>query len=255
MAKVYDGFADFYSKGPYTAFSRRVAELLPPVLERFGVKPKRVLDLACGEGTFAVIMAERGLRATGVDASPRMLHHARQRAHAAGVEVTFLEQDIRALDLADSFDLVTCWYDSLNYVLDYDDLVRVFSHVRRVLHPQGLFIFDMNTLRGLARWREHGTYVQQDKDTLFEVHRADYDYENNIAALKITGFVREGELWRRVDEEHRERGYPLGRIREALGHAGLDELACWANLGEMTEPKPDSVRVFFVTRPKAASTD
>ncbi len=150
MAKVYDGFAHFYAKGPYTAFSRRVAELLPPILGRFGVKPKTVLDLACGEGTFAVLMAEQGLRVTGVDASPRMLHFARQRARDAGVEVTFLEQDIRSLDLADTFDLVTCWYDSLNYLLDYDDLVRVFSHVRSALNPQGLFVFDMNTICGLA---------------------------------------------------------------------------------------------------------
>lgn len=251
MAKVYNGFAGFYVKGPYTAFSRRVAELLPLVLERFGAKPKSVLDLACGEGTFAVLMAAQGLRVTGIDASPRMLRFARRKARDAVVEVTFLEQDMRSLDLADTFDLVTCWYDSLNYVLDYNDLVRVFSHVRRVLNPQGLFIFDMNTICGLARWREHGAQVQQDEDTLFEVHRAKYDYDRSIATLRITGFVREGTLWRRIDEEHQERGYPLEKIREALGHAGLGELVCWADLGEMTEPKPDSGRVFLVTRAKA----
>lgn len=90
--------------------------------------------------------------------------------------------------------------------------------------------------------------MQQDTPELFEVHRPSYDYERNIATVRITGFVREGELWRRIDEEHRERGYTLEQIREALERAGLRELACWGNLKEMSEPQPDSGRVFFIAR-------
>lgn len=67
---IYQAFAEFYTKGPYPNFSRRVAELLPSVLERFGAKPRAILDLACGEGTFAVLMAQKGFQMTGVDASP-----------------------------------------------------------------------------------------------------------------------------------------------------------------------------------------
>lgn len=127
--KIYREFALFYARG-YQNLSRTIAEPLPQVLERFGLKPKRVLDLACGEGTFAVEIAKRGYQVTGVDLSPDMLRFAREKAKEAGVDVKFIEQDMRDLQLDEKFDLVTCWGDSLNYLLKYDDLVKTFRNVR-----------------------------------------------------------------------------------------------------------------------------
>ncbi|HAF70882.1 TPA: class I SAM-dependent methyltransferase, partial [Candidatus Acetothermia bacterium] len=122
-------------------------------------------------------------------------------------------------------------------------------NVARVLNPGGLFVFDMNTRYGLAvNWQRHPCIVEADKDDLFIVHRPSYDHERNIATLRITGFYREGDVWRRIDEEHKERGYTLEEIQQALKQAKLKELACWGNLWEMTAPKPDSGRVWFVAR-------
>ena len=242
---LYREFALLYTKGPYPEYSRRVAKLLPSILERFGVQPERVLDLACGEGTFAVEMARRGYRVTGVDLSPEMLRFAREKAKETGVEVRFIEQDMRDLKLDERFDLVTCWYGSLNYLLEYDELVRIFRNVAQALNPGELFIFDMNTRYGLAvNWQRHPCTIEVDRPDMLIIHRPSYDYERNIATLRITGFLREGERWRRIDEEHKERGCTLEEIREALQGAGLVELACWGNLREMSEPKPDSPRVF-----------
>lgn len=61
---IYERFAYFYVKGPYLQYSERIAEPLPAVLERFSVQPQTILDLACGEGTFAVGMAEKGFQVT-----------------------------------------------------------------------------------------------------------------------------------------------------------------------------------------------
>ena len=247
--RIYREFARFYARGPYPEYSRTMSQLLPRVLERFGAKPETVLDLACGEGTFAVELARRGYRVTGVDLSPEMLELAREKAREAGVTVEFLQQDMRSLDLPWRFDLVTCWYDSLNYLLEHEDLLKTFANVAEVLNPDGLFIFDMNTRYALSvGWQRHPAYVQQDTMDLFEVHRPSYDYERDIATLRITGFIKEEERWCRIDEEHRERDYTLVEIREALRQAELLELACWENLREMSEPKPDSYRVLFVAR-------
>jgi SAM-dependent methyltransferase len=247
--KIYGEFARFYARGPYPEYSRAMAELLPRVLERFGAKPRTVPDLAYGEGTFAVELARLGYRVTGVDLSPEMLELAREKAREAGVTVEFLRQDMRSLDLPEGFDLVTCWYDSLNYLLEHEDLLKTFANVAEVLNPGGLFIFDMNTRYGLAvGWQRHSAYVQQDTMDLFEVHRPSYDYERDIATLRIIGFIREGEIWRRFDETHRERAYTLAQIRGALERAGLVGAACWGSLREMTPPEPDSGRVWFVAQ-------
>jgi ubiquinone/menaquinone biosynthesis C-methylase UbiE len=246
---IYERFAYFYAKGPYLQFSERILELLPAVLARFDARPQTILDIACGEGTFAVAMAKKGLQVTGVDQSPQMLQFARERAERENVKVEFVLQDMRSLPFEERFDLVTCWFDSLNYLLELEDLEKTFAGVCRALKKAGLFIFDMNTIYGLAvDWQRYHCYVQQDTAELFEIHRPSYDLEKNIATMKITGFVKEGDGWTRMDEVHRERGYTLEDIRQCLKEVGFQELACWGNLVEMSEPKPDCARVWFAVQ-------
>jgi len=246
---IYEKFAYFYARGPYPQYSERMAELLPSLLERFGVKPQNILDLACGEGSFCVSMAKNGFQVTGIDLSPHLLQFAREKARKENVNVEFILQDIRTLPFNERYDVVTCWYDSLNYILELEDLEKVFAGVSRALKGGGIFIFDMNTIYGLAvHWQRHPCYVQQDTSELFEIHRTNYDFERNIATLRITGFMKKGKVWVRVEEEHKERGYSLSEIRQSLKKAGLQELACWGNLQKMNEPEPESGRVWFVTR-------
>lgn len=244
---MYNEFARFYARGDWPRYSAQMARILPIVLERFGLWPRKVLDLACGEGTFAIAMAKRGLQVTGVDLSPEMLSIARERAAKDGLEVKFLQQDMRLLSLRGRFDLVTCWFDSLNYLLRIDDLAQALAGVSRVLDKNSIFIFDVNTIRALAvEWIREPCYVHLDSQDLFLASVPQYDPATRIASLHITGFARENERWLRVDEVHKERGYTLKEIRRCLKRAGLRELACWASLDKMEKPGRSAVRVWFV---------
>jgi len=252
VLNIYREFAYIYMKGDYPRFSERMATLLPAILTKFGTEARTVLDLACGEGSFAVAMAGRGYAVTGVDNSADMLRLAREKAAEAGRRIEFIEQDMRVLSFEDRFDLATCWFDSLNYLLETDDILACYSCVHRALKPGGLFVFDMNTVYGLGvLWQKRPCEVCQDTDEFFEVHRKSYDYESNIAEMRITGFIRMNETWMRVDEEHRERGYTLGEIHSNLRSSGFEVLATWDNPEEMTEPKPGSGRVWVVARKPA----
>jgi SAM-dependent methyltransferase len=226
-----------------------MAWMLPAVLEHFGLWPRTILDLACGEGTFAVAMAKRGLRVTGVDQSPEMLDIARNRAANEGANTEFIQQDMRSLALRGRFDLVTCWFDSLNYLLEIDDLARTFAGVSCVLDKNGVFVFDMNTIRALAvEWVSEPCYLHLDSPDFFLASVPQYDPTTKIASLHITGFARENEGWLRVDEVHRERGYTLKEIRQCLKRGNLHEMACWASLDKMDRPKRNTLRVWFVAR-------
>ena len=176
-----------------------------------------------------------------------MLEIARQRAATEGVKVNFLKQDMRWLSPRGRFDPVTCWFDSLNYLLEVDDLARIFAGVSRVLDENGVFIFDVNTIRALAvEWIREPSYVHLNSGDSFLVSVPQYDAASKIASLHITGFVRENERWLRIDELHRERGYSLKEIRQCLKKADLRELACWASLDKMEKPKQNTARVWFV---------
>ena len=248
---IYDDFAYVYAKGRYPDFSLQMAEYLSPVLKQLGAKPRTMLDLACGEGAFAVATAEKGVEVTGIDCSPRMLEFAAERAQKAEVEVDFIQGDIRYLEFRDRFDLITCWFDSLNYLLDPEDLNKAFQAAAGALKPGGLFIFDMNTIYGLVvNWREFPCIVETDTPDIFETHRQEFDLERSIATMKITCFVRDAAGWRRIDEEHQERGYSQEEIRGFLDAAGFQILATWGNFREMTDAEPGSGRIWYVAKKK-----
>lgn len=245
---LYKGFAELYTKGPYH-FSERHVKYLPKVFSRFRIRPKKLLDLCCGDGRFAIAMARKGIDVTGVDASPHMLKYARQRARKARVNVQFDVQKMQHLNTHMRFDLVTCWFDSINYLLTKSDLDRTFRNVNRALDNGGVFIFDVNTIYGLSvNWQDNSPCVIQNTDRLFEVHICPLIFEKNIATLKIVGFIRRGRYWRRIEEIHQERGYRLNEIRKSFKRTYFKELACWESLKKMTKPKRNSGKVFFMLR-------
>lgn len=244
---VYYEFAEFYTHGPYTAFSQHMAERIPKLLERWEVEPEVILDVACGEGTFAVEMAKLGYQVVGVDRSPRMLRLAREKADAAGVEVDFRLRDMTRLIFEDSFDLATCWFDSLNYIWALSQLQDTFERVYRGLRPGGLFIFDMNTVYGLANnWADPPVTVQLDTDERMIIHQSSFDYEMNMAQCQITAFRRQDQTWTRIDETHVEKAYYLWEIRKALREAGFRIRGELGSLDTLAKVEKDDPRVWFV---------
>ncbi len=247
---VYDRFAAVYRRGPYLRFSERVAQDgLPGLLDSLDFHPKKILDVACGEGTFAVLMAEAGYDLTGVDQSPEMIRLARSRAKEAAVSVDFRAADMRSLSFQGEFDLVTCLFDSLNYLLAVKDLQEAFLSAYRALRPGGWYLFDMNTIYGLAvDWMRQKTYIQNENNDFIELHRQDFDYENLIATMEVMVFQRQGDLWERFVELHQERGYPLGDIQFLLTQAGFEVLEMYGRLSKRTAVTTTSPRVWFLAK-------
>jgi ubiquinone/menaquinone biosynthesis C-methylase UbiE len=247
---IYDAFAPYYASGGYTQYSQRMAEAFPTLLRHFNQTPETILDLACGEGTFAVSVAKAGYQVTGIDRSPAMLKLAKTKNKTEKVSVTWRQLEMQHLDYDNSFDIVTCWFDSLNYLLELDDLCATFTGVHNALRENGLFVFDMNTIYWLVTLAQrYAVTVERETSELFQVHRHSYDFDKNIATFNITAFVKDNDRWlRRVDEIHSERGYSLKEIQECLNEAGLQELARWGNLEDQSPLTKESRRVFFVTQ-------
>jgi len=245
---IYRQFAEAYAKAERGRFSLELVPWVTAVFERYGASPAALVDVACGAGEFAVAMARRGLSVTGVDQSPEMLALARQNAAANGVTVSLLEQDMRELRLPAPVDAATCLYDSLNYLVSEPELHRALAAVASTLRPGGLFLFDMNTLRGLAEHWGNRTWVIQDADDAFEADQSHFDYDTGIATLRVNAFLhrREG-LYERIEEVHRERGYPVPLIDEALATAGFEILGRWSSPA-FAEVTPDTGRVFYAAR-------
>lgn len=245
--KIYKDFVEVYRQGWYPNHSLDIATIFPCLLADLGIQPTSLVDIACGMGDFAIEMAKSGIECTGVDLSTQMLGMAKEKSRLENVAVTWLHQDMSKLKLKKTVDLATCWFDSLNYLLSYQELLYTFYNVNQALKDKGYFIFDMNTRFGLIEnWNRYPSYVPQDTSKCFEVHQPSFDYENNIASLKITAFVKEAEGWKRIQETHQERGYTLEEIRRVIQESGFLELHCFGNLIDRTPLQEDSGRVYFI---------
>jgi SAM-dependent methyltransferase len=108
-----------------------------------GLRGKQLLDAACGTGNSFEPMLRKGYEVTAFDLSPAMVAEARRRA--AG-QAQIVVADMRDVPWTSRFDLITCIDDAINYLLTRDDLISALSSMRKALRPDGLLIFDTNSL-------------------------------------------------------------------------------------------------------------
>lgn len=215
-AATYDEMAWFYEKywGDFhTGIFPAIEELL---LKR--IKPgSTVLDLCCGTGHLSRLLAASGLRVFGSDLSTGML----ELASSAVPEAAFFAADARALAVKASFDAVVSTFDSMNHVLEMDELVSVFKGVREALRVGGVFLFDILLEEAyLEDWNDSGFYLGHDNACLL---KGGYDRKRRLAHADITMF-RLLDCWTRSDVTVFEKYYPPVELMEALSMCGFSNI-------------------------------
>src|SRR5262245_20076689 len=131
-----------------------------------------LLDLACGHGRIANPLAERGVRVTGLDATPLFLELARRDAAERGVEVEYVEGDMRAIPWVERFDRMLCWFTSFGYFTDEENR-RVLAGVNSALTPDGPFLAELNHRDNLLGRYAEETVSERGEDRMTDRHRLD----------------------------------------------------------------------------------
>ena len=239
FAQVYDTFMD---NVPYEEWTDYYKE----ILREHGVMDGIVLDLGCGTGSMTELLAEQGYDMIGVDNSEEMLDLAMEKRAASGQDILYLLQDMRKFELYGTVRAVISACDSVNYLTEPGDLVKVFSLVNNYLDPGGLFLFDFNTE---YKYREllGDTTIAENREECSFIWENYYDLQERINEYDLTIFVREGELYRKFEETHFQRGYTVSEVADALREAGLELVALYDDFTR-EEPGEDSARVCVVAR-------
>ena len=242
FAEVYDRFMD---ETPYGEW----ADFVEETLKDAGIRDGLVLDLGCGTGSVTELLAKKGYDMIGVDLSDRMLDIAMEKRAASGLDILYLQQDMREFELYGTVRAVVSVCDSMNYILNEDELVQVFTLVNNYLDPGGIFLFDLKTEHYYKDLTGDAVYGQTEDD--MSMIWENYYYEDErINEYHVTMFLREEDgRYRKEEEMHYQRAYSVEEIISAMERAGLEFVAAYDN-GTTNPVNEDSVRIYIVGREK-----
>lgn len=242
---AYGALAASYDRLTNDVAYEAVVDFYFEILAREGLRPKTAVDLACGTGSVTLLLAQRGLRVTGVDMSEEMLCVASQKAQKLDNQPMFVCQKLQELRLPRGVDLAVCALDSLDYITDPADCKEAIRRVYKSLNPGGCFIFDVNTPEKLQAM--DGQVFLDEDDDVYCVWRGEFDEQTNICSYGMDLFQREGDYWCRSFEEHREYAYSASQLCEYLKAAGFTSIAVYADR-RFEAPAPGEQRIYIKAR-------
>ena len=219
---AYDEFAWFYDR----YWSREFHEAAFPILERIWM-PRlsagaRILDVCCGTGYLAALLAGRGFRVTGIDESAAMLAYARENAPEGEFHVAGAAE----FRLPGKYAAAACTFDSLNHLMGMAQLEAAFRCTAAALEPGAPFVFDVLTEAGYrTHWGEGFALAGEDHALLITGSR--YDAGTRVAQCNVTMFRLIDGAWRRADLVAREQAYEPREVGTALEAAGFGEIVCY----------------------------
>ena len=207
---IYEQLSAIYDSG-WGDFSRQYINIIEELLNEQGIKKARILDLACGTGVLAIVLARKGHTVTGIDISPKMVRKAQSKS-AGMSRISFEVADMVDYKPNGEYDMVLCTFDSINYILYAKDLRKMLKNIVDALKPHGLFIFDSNT-KWLYR-HHHDTTQERELDGQSFIQECRYDAGRNRATTRF--LFPDGTY-----EEHSQRPYGMKELEPLLNAAGL----------------------------------
>lgn len=136
---AYKKFAYYYDEVMSSLEYDLWVEFVEPYL-----KPNdKILDLACGTGTFLTMLKLKGFDVTGLDLSETIIEIAMEKAKLNRLKIPFEVMDMTNFKLEKKFDMITCFFDSVNFLKDKIQIKDMFKCVHEHLNPNGYFIFDL----------------------------------------------------------------------------------------------------------------
>lgn len=242
---AYKALAASYDRLTNDVDYEAVVAFYNQIIQREGVKPRTAVDLACGTGSVAILLAEQGLQVTAVDLSEDMLTVASQKASRMDNPPRFVCQSLQSLCLPRGVDLAVCALDSLDYITDPSDCAQAIARIYKALNPGGIFIFDVNTPEKL-RSMDGQVFLDEDDD-VYCVWRGEFDEKTNICSYGMDLFQREGDSWYRSFEEHREYAYTQEQLTAFLKAAGFCRIEVYADR-QFAAPRDGEQRIYFKAR-------
>ena len=246
--EAYTGFAYVYDEYMDNIPYEKWAKYLKNLLYEYGVREGLVLELGCGTGNMTEILAQSGYDMIGVDNAEEMLEIAIEKRMKSGLDILYLQQDMREFELYGTVKAIVSVCDSVNYILEEEELEEVFRLVNNYLDPGGVFIFDFNTVYKYREILGDQTIAENREECSFIWDNYYYE-EERINEYELSLFIREGdsELYCKYQETHFQKAYDLETMKRLITQSGLEYITAY---DAFTKEAPTRVseRIYVIAR-------
>lgn len=243
FASVYDAYMDNI---PYEEWGAYLIGLLE---ENGIISDMSVADLGCGTGTVTLLLDKAGYDCVGIDCSEEMLSVAVEKMYNTDRQIIYSMQDIRDFSLPYLMDAMVSICDSMNYITTIEDLKSVFDCVYNGLSENGIFIFDLKTIRFFREVLADNVYAENRENSAY-IWDNEYDAGERNNWYHLTVFVEnQNGSFDRYEETHCQHGFFEEEVREAASAANFTVEAVYDAFTHKP-PKAQSERLYFVLKKK-----
>ncbi|WP_315789424.1 class I SAM-dependent methyltransferase [Fischerella sp. JS2] len=184
-----------------------------------------VLDLACGHGRIANQLAKHGCNVTGLDATALFLDKARQDAVAAGVEVEYIQGDMRSIPWTERFNFVINWFTAFGYFEDEQNR-QVLLQADCALKTGGKLLIDIQNLYRILKNFHPAFVTEREGNYMIDTNRYDISTGRTYNERII---IRNGQM-RRFNFFVRH--FTFTELRDWLYQAGFRQVEVYGHDGE-----------------------
>lgn len=212
---------------------------------------ERVLDLACGSGRHSLELRRQGFEVVGADISPELLEIARRDAERDGLEVSFVEADLRELDFDAEFDIVLSLNDgAIGYLETDEENLRSFAVISRALRPGGKHLMQLPNVLYAREHLPQKSWISGSSMIELVEHRWNKN-DRYMEGAMIP--IRFGEV---LDElkpiEFRQRLYTVEELTEIMSSVGMELVRVFHGNGKVREPTAKQFEIFVESHKKTA---
>ncbi len=244
----YNAFARYYDELTANIDYKKRALYFNEIINRYKTTEGMILlDLACGTGSISEEMARLGYDVIGVDNSDEMLGIAIEKKFDSGLNIQYLCQDMRNIDMFGTIDVTVCALDSINHLQSLDDVRKVFEKVALFAEPQGLFIFDINTVYKHRCVLANNTFTYE-TDNVYCVWENSLDTSTDSVKMHLEFFERlENGLYERSSDDFSEAAYSEADIEAILDEVGMDIIGKFGD-DSFDSPVDNTQRIVYAAR-------
>ena len=235
LAEIYDDYMQHVDYPKWADF------ILDAYKKHTGKSPDKILELACGTGNIACELVKLGHNVTAEDLNEQMLKIANSKPNAPHLRLANM------LDASDEniFDLALLIFDSLNYLQSTEEISRLLTTVHSRVAPNGIFIFDISTLKNCHE-NFDGLLDYQKISKNFMLQESLLQEDTQITKFDI--FKKNGYLYDLHHETHKQKIYPVETLLSLIEKSPWTLLGIYSNWKLLTDSQKAEAedRLFFV---------